>query len=97
MHSLINKLVVGAATLAIASAPLVASAQDWHHDGGPREHVVVHERIVNRNVHYGYGRPVYHRWHEGYYGVAPAGFHGYYHNGAWYHHRRQQAGIFIYF
>ncbi len=94
MNSLLKKLAVGAATFAIASAPLVASAQDWHHNG-PHDRVV-HERIVQHNVHYGH-RPVYHRWNEGYYGVAPGGFRGYYHNGAWYHHRRTQAGVFIYF
>jgi hypothetical protein len=92
MKPLINKLLVGFATLAIASTPLVASAQDWHHNDRGYEH-------NQRDVHYrGDVHRTYHRaYNEGYYGVAPAGFHGYYHNGGWYHHRRQQAGIFIYF
>jgi hypothetical protein len=99
MNPLIKKLVIGAATLAIACAPLAASAQDWHQNGnhGPNNHGHYQQR---GNGHYS-GRPVYHpvyhRWNEGYYGLAPAGFHGYYHNGGWYHHRRYQGGIAIYF
>jgi hypothetical protein len=95
MKSIVTKLLVGAATLAIASTPLVASAEDWHHDNGRGEH----ERYVHRDDRYreSFRRPVYHRYHEGYYGYAPGGFNGYYHNGGWYRHRRPQAGIWIYF
>lgn len=88
MKNIISKLAIGAAALAIASAPLAASAQDWHHDRN------VHQRIVHRDVRY-YNNT--HRWHEGYYGTAPAGWRGYYHNGGWYHHRRMRNGIYIYF
>jgi hypothetical protein len=94
MKSFMQKIAIGAATLAIVAAPLAASAQDWHHDQSRNEH----ERIVHRDVHYhNVHRPVYRRYNEGYYGWAPAGFNGYYHNGGWYRHRRQQAGIWIYF
>jgi hypothetical protein len=95
MRAIISKLLVGAAALAIACAPLAASAQqnDWHHNGGNMQR----PGPVHRDVHYGYGRPGFHRYNEGYYGNAPGGFRGYYHNGRWFHHRRQQAGIFLYF
>lgn len=97
MKPLINKLLAGFATLAIAGAPLVASAQDWHHDHDRGR--VEHQRIVHRDERsYNNGhRQVYRHYNEGFYGPAPAGFSGYYHNGGWYHHRRQQSGIFIYF
>ena len=91
MKQLISKLAIGAAALAIASAPLAASAQDWHHDRD------MHQRIVHRDVRYSNNIHRYHRYHEGYYGYAPAGFQGYYHNGGWYHHRQNRNGIFIYF
>jgi hypothetical protein len=94
MKSMLKNLLVGAATIAIASTPLVASAQDWHRDHGRNDHQrMAHHEVYHRPVY----RPAYHRYNEGYYGRAPGGFQGYYHNGGWYHHRRQQAGIWIYF
>jgi hypothetical protein len=85
MKQLISKLAIGAAALAIASAPLAASAQDWHHDRN------VHQRVVHREMRND------RRWHEGYRGASPAGWNGYYHNGGWYHNRRMRNGIYIYF
>lgn len=57
-----------------------------------------HQRVVHRDVRYynNVHRPVYHRAY-GFYGAAPGGWSGYYHNGGWFHHRRAQNGIFIYF
>jgi hypothetical protein len=40
-----------------------------------------------------YGAPVY----EGYYGLAPAGFYGYYSHGRWFAHRRWNGGVWLYF
>jgi hypothetical protein len=93
MNALIKNILIGAATVAIAAAPLAASAQQWHN--GQNDH----RGQWHGNVHYnnGYHHPYNNRWHEGYYGVAPGGFHGYYHNGGWYHHRRFQSGIWLYF
>jgi hypothetical protein len=94
MNALIKNVLIGAATVAIAAAPLAASAQQWHN--GQNDH----RGQWHGNVHYnnGYHHPYKNnRWHEGYYGVAPGGFHGYYHNGGWYHHRRFQSGIWLYF
>lgn len=96
MNSLMKKLLAGAATLAIASTPLVASAQDWHHDNG-RHEGQHHQREIHRVYQRPVYHPAYHRYNEGYYGRAPGGYNAYYHNGGWYHHRRQQAGVFIYF
>ena len=94
MKSIVSKLLVGAATLAIAGAPLVASAQDWHHDRAWVQRQRVEQREARyRELH----RPVYRRYNEGFYGRAPGGYFGYYHNGGWYRHRRQQAGIWLYF
>jgi hypothetical protein len=39
--------------------------------------------------------PVVH--YDGYYGLAPGGFYGYYWHGGWYGHRRWANGIWIYF
>ena len=36
-------------------------------------------------------------YYDGYYGLAPGGFYGYYWHGAWYAHRRWGNGIWIYF
>ena len=96
MNALIKNILIGAATVAIAAAPLAASAQQWQ-NGQNNNHGQWHGNAHNNGYHQNY-RPNYnHRWHEGYYGVAPGGFHGYYHNGGWYHHRRFQGGIFLYF
>jgi hypothetical protein len=54
---------------------------------------------------YGYGRPVYYGhpnyggpvFAEGYYGLAPAGFYGYYSHGRWFAHRRWNGGVWLYF
>jgi len=34
---------------------------------------------------------------NGWYGVSPLGWYGYYWNGGWYHYRRWSAGVWIYF
>ena len=50
---------------------------------------------------YGYHRPYYAPaypvYTEGYYGLAPAGFYGYYSRGNWYAHRRWNGGVWLYF
>lgn len=43
---------------------------------------------------YAYAAPAY---VNGYFGWAPGGFQGWYYNGGWYHHRRWNGGIWIYF
>ena len=93
MKSLVNKILIGAAGLVLAAAPLAASADTWHgHDsdrgGYHRDDRVRFERE----------RPVYRGpFVNGYFGWAPGGFQGYYWNGNWYHHRRWNGGVWIYF
>ena len=36
-------------------------------------------------------------YYEGYYGLAPGGFYGYYSHGRWFSHRRWNGGVWIYF
>lgn len=45
----------------------------------------------------GYTQPVYQEPVDGYFGWSPDGFQGYYWNGNWYHHRRWNGGVWIYF
>jgi hypothetical protein len=107
MKSLANKLLVGLAGLAIASVPLAASAQDFHgHDRGSVQRNDNRGRAENRgnfqrgDSHYrvSYSRPVYQQpYVNGYFGYAPGGFQGYYSNGGWFHHRRWNGGVWIYF
>ncbi len=106
MKPLVNKLIAGLAGLAIAtSVPLAASAQPWHDDGNRvvyRDHrgdVRYEPRHVDQRYTVRYARPVYRPapYVNGYFGWAPAGFQGYFWNGQWYHHRRWNAGIWIYF
>lgn len=99
MKSSIAKVVVAALGLSLAAAPLAASAQSVG--------IGVNVRGPGYAVHVGvppprYGHP--YGWHpgptvfyDGYYGLAPAGFYGYYWHGGWYHHRRWANGIWIYF
>ena len=116
MKSLINKIIIGAAGLALASAPLAASAQGWQghgsdtrggytqRGGGNDQRAGGYERGGGYQrggywgsgvrVNVGYSQPVY---SEGYYGWAPGGFQGYFWNGNWYHHRRWNGGVWIYF
>jgi len=115
MKSIINKLLVGFAGLALASVPLAASAQDWGghgHDRGAYRGNADREHVDNRGGGYsrggysrggnryrvGYARPFHRRTYaNGYFGPAPAGFNGYYWNGGWYHHRRWNGGVWLYF
>jgi len=102
MKTLIAKAAVAALGLTLAFAPLAASAAPWgdsvrvggpcygcyHHHWAPAPHYYGHP--------YGW-RPAGFVYYNGYYGVAPGGFYGYYWNGGWYHHRRWSNGIWIYF
>jgi hypothetical protein len=110
MKSLIGKIIIGAAGLALATAPLAASAQDGYgHANASRGGYTQRSGGYARGGGYqrggygrsggvrfnvGYSQPVY---QEGYYGWAPGGYQGYYSNGNWYHHRRWHGGIWIYF
>jgi Ni/Co efflux regulator RcnB len=104
MKALIKNIVIGAAGLVIAAAPLAASAQD-RHDHGRDQRAAQYERggDVHRDWHGGgYVRPVYRTAYRpgfvnGYFGWSPGGFQGYYWNGGWYHHRRWNGGVWIYF
>jgi hypothetical protein len=92
MNTLVKKLIVAATGLALAAAPLAASAQNWHNGGGDRG------GYRDNRGGQAYSRPVYTApYVNGYFGFAPGGFQGYYYNGGWYHHRRWSGGIWIYF
>jgi hypothetical protein len=109
MKPLVNKILVGLAGLAIVSAPLAASAQDWHGDQnrGSYQRNDNRGRFENRDHDFqrgndryrvSYSRPVYRQpYVNGYFGVSPDGFQGYYSNGGWYQHRRWNGGVWIYF
>jgi hypothetical protein len=107
MKSLVNKLLVGLAGLAIVSVPLTASAQGYHDgDRGSYQRNDDRGHADNRgnfrrgdsNYRVSYSRPVYSQpYVEGYFGLAPGGFQGYYSNGGWYHHRRWNGGVWLYF
>lgn len=111
MKSLTSKILIGAVGLVLATAPLAASAQSWQgHDNGRGSYQRNDDRGRNqhedhgrydrrdRDDRYRHERPVYReRYDNGYYGRAPGGFQGYYSNGNWYHNRRWNGGIWIYF
>jgi hypothetical protein len=106
MKALIKNIVIGAAGLVIAAAPLAASAQNWHDDHGARPGNYQRDQrggSDHRDYRGGsYSRPVYRSAYQpaydnGYFGWAPGGFQGYYSNGGWYHHRRWSGGVWIYF
>jgi hypothetical protein len=110
MKQFAAKLLIALFGLSLATAPLAASAAQWgvgvnvggvragYHNGwgGPPPPAWHHG--------YGYGHPYYgHRpyyrpaVYEGYYGAAPGGYYGYYSHGNWYHHRRWNGGVWLYF
>ncbi len=107
MNSLVTKLLVGLAGLTLASAPLAASAQNWDNGHGNHGAAASHDNRAGNhggfqrgsaNYRVSYGRPQHQQHYaNGYYGVAPGGFSGYYWNGGWYHHRRWNGGVWIYF
>jgi hypothetical protein len=106
MKLLVNKLLAGLAGLAIAtSVPMAASAQTWHDNGNHtvyradrRGDVRYERRHADERYTVRYAYPVYHRpYVNGYFGWAPAGFQGYFWNGRWYHHRRWNSGVWLYF
>jgi hypothetical protein len=106
MKSIVNKLLAGLAGLAIVGVPLAASAQTYRdHDRGGYQRNDNRGRVENRGdirrgddrYRVSYSRPVYRTYDNGYYGAAPGGFQGYYWNGGWYHHRRWNGGVWIYF
>jgi hypothetical protein len=114
MKSFVSKLLIGLAGLALASAPLAASAQnsDAHgHDNGGYRSNGDRGRDAGRGgfvrggngYRVGYAQPAYQRpnyaqsYVNGYFGFAPGGFQGYFWNGGWYHHRRWNGGVWIYF
>jgi hypothetical protein len=109
MNNLLSKMAITAMTLGVASAPLAASAADWDHHGGynndrggynDRRHDdrgrYDRDDRYRRDVGWrgGYSAPYY---PEGYYGIAPGGFYGYFSNGNWFRHRRWSGGVWIYF
>jgi hypothetical protein len=104
MKALIKNIVIGATGLLLAAAPLAASAQTWH-DHGRDQRAGNYQRggYEHRDWHGGgYARPVYRSAYQpayvnGYFGWAPGGFQGYYSNGGWYHHRRWNGGVWLYF
>jgi hypothetical protein len=65
---------------------LAASAQSWQGHGAD-----------HRGGYTQRGGGNYQRGGGGYYGWAPGGFPGYFWNGNWYHHRRWNGGVWIYF
>lgn len=112
MNTLVKKIIVGAAGLVLAAAPLAASAQSWHNGGGDNrggyrdnrghdDHWQGRDRDDRDRDDRGrwaYQRPVYTApYVNGYFGWAPGGFQGYYYNGGWYQHRRWSGAIWIYF
>ena len=107
MNTLIKKIIVGAAGLVLAAAPLAASAQSSHDRGNDRGSYRDNRGYDNRGQaprdrddrgRWADQRPVYTApYVNGYFGLAPGGFQGYYNNGGWYQHRRWDAGIWIYF
>jgi hypothetical protein len=126
MKSIISKIIVGAAGLMLATAPLAASAQSWQGHGstnrggytqrggsGYQRGSSGYQRGGGYargggydrggwgggvHVNVGYSQPVYQPpYDDGYYGWAPGGFQGYFWNGNWYHHRRWNGGVWIYF
>ena len=108
MKAFVTRLVIAILGLTMISAPLAASAAQWHggvgvYGGG----VSVHAGYGN-GWHGGYARgygyapgPRYRAYpgpyFNGYYGYAPGGFYGYYWQGRWFAHHRWNGGIWLYF
>jgi hypothetical protein len=108
MKSLLTKILIGAAGLVLAAAPLTASAQDWHgqqndrgayrsHDNRGHANQRTDDRGRDYRTNRDYRDVRYRGYANGYYGRAPGGFQGYYSNGNWYHNRRWNGGIWVYF
>jgi hypothetical protein len=113
MKSFVAKMLIAIFGLTLAAAPLAASAAPWgvgvgvsgpgysvHVGNGNRWHAGYGYRPGWRAPHRGwYGRPVavspY--YVEGYYGIAPGGYYGYYHHGRWFAHRHWRSGVWLYF
>ncbi|HEV8022877.1 MAG TPA: hypothetical protein VGP41_16495 [Candidatus Lustribacter sp.] len=113
MKSFATKLLIAIFGFSLVSAPLAASAAQWGvgigiNAGG----VAVRGGYSNGwrpgGYYHGYGygyRPAPVAWRpapapyyvDGYYGLAPGGFYGYYWHGGWYAHRRWHGGVWIYF
>jgi hypothetical protein len=103
MTNISKKLIVGIAGLLIAGMPLVASAQNFDNGPASRSDSRGHYDKNGNYVQPGVERRVVisktaHRQavSEGFYGASPGGYQGYYHNGAWYHHRHMNNGVWIY-
>jgi hypothetical protein len=108
MKSLIAKLSIAALGLSLAAMPMAASAAQVAvgvNVGGPCYGCGWHRPAPAPRPYwqhpYGwhpYGwRPAPVAYYDGYYGVAPGGFYGYYWHGGWYMHRRWSGGVWIYF
>ena len=107
MNTLAKKIIIGAAGLVLAAAPLAANAQGWHNGDRDRgghydrrgdDHRWQERRDRDDRGRWRYERPVYTApYVNGYFGWAPGGFQGYYYNGGWYQHRRWSGGIWLYF
>jgi hypothetical protein len=103
MKSIVKKLIIPLVGLWVLLAPVSAQAavyvgvgvgvrywccphpNYWYHPGwywGYHPAYVVPPRVV---------------FYDGYYGLAPGGFYGYYWHGGWYHYRRWAVGGWIYF
>jgi hypothetical protein len=112
MKAFISKVLIATFGVALATAPLAASAAGVG--------IGVNIGGQGYNVHAGYvnpGGPCYncgrrpappprYAWHRygpapayynGYYGWAPGGYQGYYWHGRWFTHRRWGNGVWIYF
>ena len=107
MKSFVTNLLIAIFGFSLVSAPLAASAAQWGvgvgiNGGGVAVHAGYHSgwrpggyyRPAPRVAYYRTAAPVY---YEGYYGVAPGGFYGYYSHGRWFSHRRWNGGVWIYF
>jgi hypothetical protein len=112
MKAFISKVLIATFGVALATAPLAASAAGVGigvNIGGPGYNV--HAGYVNPGGPcYRCGRPpapppryAWHRYgpapayYNGYYGWAPGGYQGYYWRGSWFAHRRWGNGVWIYF
>jgi hypothetical protein len=104
MASISKKLLVGIIGLLVAGMPLVASAQNF--DNGPasrtdpRGHYDKNGNYVPPSVERRGNPPKHVRrqaYAEGYFGAAPGGWQGYFHDGGWYHHRHKSGGVWHYY
>jgi hypothetical protein len=105
MTSSISKtFLVAIAGLLIAGMPLAASAQNF--DNGPasrsdpRGHYDKNGNYVKPGVERRdspSGKVRRQQYAEGFFGAAPGGWQGYFHGGSWYHHRRKNAGVWLYY